>query len=107
MGISFSLGKIKGNQDEIASAVADHPLTENATYLTYYQYNGVLFTMEDGLELMRADYKPIVGLVNYGDLGGQILVIADLGILQADRVGAKNLDFLKNIARYAKERFSY
>lgn len=104
MGITFRLGNIQGGDGDIASAAADHALTENATYLTYYPYYGVPFTMEDGLELMRADYKTIVGLVDYGEQGGQVLVIADMGILQADSMGAKNLDFLKNIARYAKTR---
>lgn len=104
MGITFRSGKIKGGYDEIAKAVADHALTENATYLTYNHYSGVPFSMKDGLELMRADYKTIVGLVEYGERGGQILIIADMGIIQTDRVGARNLDFLKNIARYAKTR---
>jgi hypothetical protein len=104
MGISFRAGKIKGTNDEIAKAVAVHALTENATYLTYNHYYGVPFSMEDGLELMRADYKTIVGLVDHGEKGGQVLVIADMGILQTDSVGAKNLDFIKNIARYAKMR---
>ena len=104
MGISFRSVNIKGENDEIAKAVTKHALTENATYLTYNNYYGVAFTMKDGLELMRADYKTIVGLVDYGEHGGQILVIADMGIVQTDSVGAKNLDFLKNIARYAKTR---
>lgn len=57
--------------------------------------------MTDGFELIRADDKAIVGLVDYGEHGGQELVIADLGILQAESAGAKNRDFLKNIARRA------
>ena len=58
--------------------------------------------METGTELFRAAGSPMVGLVEYGDKGGQVLVIADLGILQADALGARNLEFLKNIARYAR-----
>lgn len=104
MGISFRYGNIGGENDEIAKAVTDHPLTENATYLTYNNSFGVPFTMKNGLELLRADFRPIVGLVDYGDQGGQVLVIADLGILQTNSVGAKNLQFLKNIARYASLR---
>ena len=104
MGISFKHGKIGGDKDEIAKAVVDHPLTENSTYLTYNKIFGVPFSMESGLELIRADYKTIVGLIDYGEQGGQVLVIADMGILQADSVGAKNLEFIKNIARYARTR---
>jgi len=67
-------------------------------------YYGVPFTMQTGLELVRAAGRPIVGLVEYGSQGGQVLVIADLGLLQADNNGTKNLEFLKNIARYARTR---
>jgi hypothetical protein len=104
MGIKFGYGNIGGWSDDIAKAVVDHPLTEKATFLTYNSMYGVPFTMENGVELMQADFKPIVGLVNYGGQGGQVLVIADLGILQTIKVGAKNLQFLKNIALYARSR---
>jgi len=57
-----------------------------------------------GLELVRAGIKPVVALLSYGDQGGQVLVITDLGILQADHTGAKNFEFLQNIAHYARTR---
>lgn len=104
MGIMFGYGNIGGWNDSIAKAVIDHPLTEKAAYLTYNPMYGVPFTMKNGVELMQADYKSIVGLVDYGEQGGQVLVIADLGILQTFKVGAKNLQFLKNIAAYARSR---
>jgi hypothetical protein len=101
MGVRFRLGGFGGDDDNTARSVAEHPLTENAGYLTFYEGQGVRFSMEVGMELFRAAGSPIVGLVEYGDKGGQVLVIADLGILQADALGARNLEFLKNIARYA------
>ena len=85
-------------------AIAEHPLTENATYLACYDGNAVPFRMENGLELIRYAGSPLVGSVDYGDQGGQVLVIADIGILQADSNGAKNFEFLKNIAHYASSR---
>jgi hypothetical protein len=102
LGARFTLGL--GPADDIALAVAEHPLTENATYLNYYRYEGVPFKLTQGLELVRSSAKPVVALLDSGSAGGQVLVIADLGILQLDKKGAKNLDFLKNIARYARER---
>jgi hypothetical protein len=102
MGITFTYGG--GLSANIALAVAEHPLTANASYLTMYDGQGIPFRMKTGLELMRAAGRPIVGLVDYGNQGGQILVIADLGILQVDSKGAKNIEFLKNIARYASAR---
>ena len=102
MGVRFMLGGFGSDADNTARPVAEHPLTENAGYLTFYEGQGVPFTMINGMELFRAAGRPIIGLVDYGDKGGQVLVIADLGILQADTQGSKNLEFLKNIARYAK-----
>jgi hypothetical protein len=101
MGVKFRVGGFGGDADNTARPVAEHPLTANARYLTFYEGQGVPFSMENGTELFRAAGSPIVGLVDYGDKGGQVLVIADLGILQADALGARNLEFLKNIARYA------
>jgi hypothetical protein len=102
MGVSFRYGNIGGA--DIALSTTGHPLTEDATYLSYYEYNGVRFSMQDGIELVSAAGSPIVGLVDYGNKGGQILVIADIGILQGDSNGTKNMDFLMNIAEYAKTR---
>jgi hypothetical protein len=46
----------------------------------------------------------VIGLVDYGSQGGQVLVIADLGLLRDNADGAKNLNFIKNLARYARSR---
>jgi hypothetical protein len=104
MGIRFKT--VSGSYDgsDTALAVSEHPLTDNAAYLSYYQYNGVSFSMKAGSELYRASGIPIVGLVDYGEQGGQVLVVADVGMLQLDKNGAKNLEFLKNIARFATTR---
>jgi hypothetical protein len=101
MGVRFRVGGFGGDVDNVAWAVTDHPLTANATYLTFYEGEGVPFNMKSGTELYRVANSPIVGLVDYGDHGGQVLVIADLGILQADSKGSRNIEFLKNIASYA------
>jgi hypothetical protein len=85
-------------------AVAEHPLTAGASYLKFYPGESAPFRMKTGLELIRAAHRPIVVLLDYGDQGGQVLVIADLGILQADSNVGKNMDFLKNIAHYASTR---
>ena len=36
--------------------------------------------MKNGLELVQAAGNPIVGLVNYGNNDGQVLVISDIGL---------------------------
>lgn len=102
MGVTFMYGG--GPDDAIALSVAEHPLTANASYLAFYAGNGVPLRVQTGLELVRAAGRPLVVLVDYGEKGGQVLVIADLGILQTDSAAAKNMEFLKNIAHYARTR---
>lgn len=102
LGVAFTYGAV-GDAD-LARAAAEHPLTANATYLTFDSENAVPFRMDTGLELISAAGHPLVGLVDYGEQGGQVLVIADLGLLQWDSNGTKNMDFLKNIAHYAGAR---
>jgi hypothetical protein len=101
MGIRFQYGTLDG---DIALAVAEHPLTADAGYLAVYQSNGVPFGMDSGLDLAQINGRPIIGLVDYGEQGGQVLVIADLGVLKDDGAGARNMNFVKNIASYARSR---
>ncbi len=102
MGIKFIFGGAGG--DNTALAASEHPLMLDATYLTFRGDNAVAFTMKSGVELAQSAGNPIIGLVDFGEQAGQVLVIAELGILQADGSGGKNLEFLKNIANYARTR---
>jgi hypothetical protein len=101
MGVSFMIGGFGQDSNNIAWATTEHPLTENATYLTFYAFQGVPFRMRSGVELFKTAARPMVALVDYGGKGGQVLVIGDLGILQVDMKGGRNIEFLKNIARFA------
>jgi hypothetical protein len=40
--------------------------------------------------------------VEYGDAGGQVLVLADVGMLSAGPEGPVNLPFWRNLAQYAR-----
>lgn len=102
MGIKFRLGGT--GSDETARAAADHPLTQNATYLTLQGGNAVAFSMTNGLTLIRGAGNPLAGLVDYGSNGGQVLVIAEIGLIQDSGDGAKNMQFIINIAHYASTR---
>ena len=99
MGIRFKFGGT--SNDNTALAVSEHPLTIDATYLTLLGNNVVPFDMKTGSVLIRGSGSPLVGLVDYGTKGGQVLVIGELSILQESRGGAKNMQFIKNIAHYA------
>jgi hypothetical protein len=99
MGIKFMLGG--AGSDGTAQSASEHPLTLDASYLTLNGNNAVAFGMQAGLTLIRGAGRPLVGLVDFGTRGGQVLVIAELGLIQNSSVGAKNTQFLKNIAHYA------
>jgi hypothetical protein len=98
MGIKFIYGGT--GSDNNAQALPGHPLTLNASYLTFEGYNAVAFKMNTGLELVRSAGHPIVGLVDYGTKSGQVLIVAELGLLQDGSDGAQNMQFLMNLARY-------
>lgn len=98
MGIKFQHGNAGGG---IVRLTAGHPLTLDARYLTSV-YDGlqVPMTQTGGLVLAAGT----IGLVDYGSRGGQVLVIADLSLLRNNADGAKNANFVKNIASYARSR---
>jgi hypothetical protein len=54
--------------------------------------------------LAQADGKPVIGLVEVGERGGQVLVLADVGLLGASWGDPVNLTFWLNLARYARSR---
>lgn len=97
-GVKFSYGNLGGG---VVRMVTDHPLSTDAKYLTSV-YSGlqVPMTQDGGVALAPG----VIGLVDYGRKGGQVLVIADLGLLRDNADGARNLSFVKNIAQYARSR---
>jgi hypothetical protein len=68
--------------------------------LELFEGNGVPFTLAGGQVLAQASGEPVVALVDHGDAGGQVLVLADMGILAS----GGNLTFWRNLARYARSR---
>jgi hypothetical protein len=87
-----------------ASTVGEHPLVAGTTTLMLIADNGLRFDLVDkdnGMVLAQADGEPIAALVDYGDSGGQVLVLADLGILGAGWGGPHNLPFWQNLAQFA------
>jgi hypothetical protein len=98
MGVKFWYGNLGGG---IVVMDSDHPLTTDAKYLaSAYTGHQVPMAQDGGIELASG----AIGLVDYGDQGGQVLVIADVGLLKDNADGAKNLNFVKNIAHYARSR---
>jgi hypothetical protein len=96
--LSFSSARIR----------PEHPLMARQSSLTLIPDNGVPFTMQSGQVLAEVDGTPVAGLVGYGPAGGQVLALADVGILGfagPDRPPPRdNFYFLRNLARYARRR---
>ncbi len=103
-GIVFEPGFLSSSR---ARVQREHPLMEGQSSLNLITDNGVPFTMQTGETLAEVGEKPAVGLVDYGEAGGQVLVLADVGILGFaghEQEGQDNLPFVRNVARYARTR---
>ncbi|MGD8627037.1 MAG: alpha/beta fold hydrolase, partial [Anaerolineae bacterium] len=103
-GLVFEEGTFSSS---LARVQGQHPLIEDQGNLAMIQDNGVPFTMQGGEILAEVDGQPAVALVEYGEAGGQVLVLADVGILGFaghEPSESRNLTFLRNLARYARTR---
>jgi hypothetical protein len=101
-GISYRFGPFPGGN--VLWSESDHALVEFVQYLEFYEGNGVPLAMDAGQVLAQISQAPAVGLVEYGDAGGEVLALADFGILHVHHAASQNLAFLRNLARYARER---
>jgi pimeloyl-ACP methyl ester carboxylesterase len=101
-GVVFENGTLSSSS---ARTQGQHPLTENQASLALIHDNGVPFTMQVGETLAQVGGRPALGLVEYGEAGGQVLVLADVGMLGfagSEPPERDNLAFLRNLARYAR-----
>ena len=98
MGVAFQPGVIQG---DFALSARMHPITAEVSYLALYSGNGVPFDMNTGVDLVQVNGQPSVGLVEYGDQGGEVLVVSDISLLFDSSGDANNLPFIKNIVNYA------
>ncbi len=101
-GVEFLPGEISLESAELLT----HPLTEGLNRLRLAGTNVVPFTYQNGQDLARAGGKSVVALIPFGNQGGEVLVVGDLGIFdrRRDEERAANLDFWLNLAEYARER---
>jgi hypothetical protein len=104
-GILFEEGTLASAN---ARGQGEHPLLERQSSLTLIDDNAIPFTMRAGETLATVRGTPVVGLVDVGAAGGQVLVLADVGILgfagPEESTGRDNFNFLRNLARYAHTR---
>jgi hypothetical protein len=81
-----------------------HPLVERVSYLELLPGNSVPLKLSEGQVLAWADGRIVIGLVDYGDAGGQVLALADIGLLGNDRGTPQSLSLWQNLAQYARSR---
>jgi hypothetical protein len=75
-----------------------HPLMNQQTVASIYQ-NRVAFSIETGQTLAETRGGPVIALVDHGDAGGQVLVVADLGVFYD---AENNLRLWRDLAQYAR-----
>lgn len=87
-----------------------HPLMRGVDSLGLAEGNAVLFktirSAGTGEVQVLAQTRSglIAALVGYGEQGGEVLALADVGILNTSGGGPANLYFWRNLARYARSR---
>ena len=99
-GISYEDEAVASSTATVDSA---HPLANRVSALQLSEGNGLPLTTARGEVLARAGGEAVVALVGHGAAGGEVLALADLGIL-GNHGPAPNLSFWQNLARYARER---
>jgi len=100
-GVTYHDGVLEGTE---ARTRGRSPLVEGIEILKLAEANGVPFAVTRGQTLAQMDREPVVALVDYGDSGGQVLVLADVGMLGNSGEEPINLPFWLNLARYARSR---
>jgi hypothetical protein len=104
LGVTYRSGIVPGSE---AITKGDHPLVEGVQHLELGLDNGIPFSLADETRaeiLAQAGGEWAVALVDFGDSGGQVLVLADVGILTTAWGEPKNLPFWQNLAQYARTR---
>jgi hypothetical protein len=101
-GVTFYDGATWGEWGQ----AGDHRLVQGLETLQLAESNGVPFTYERGESLAFMYGNPVMALVPYGDEGGEVLVMGDLGMLRnaGDGDTPRNLQFWINLAEYCLER---
>jgi hypothetical protein len=98
-GITYHSGALSSTE---AQTEGGSPLVEGVETLELAGTNGLSFSLAEGQVLAQADGDVVAALVDHGQGGGQVLVLADVGMLGHDGGEPTNLSFWRNLARYAQ-----
>ncbi|MFN2183788.1 MAG: M28 family peptidase, partial [Anaerolineae bacterium] len=81
-GISYRFGTVYEKVFWVEKG--SHPLVDGVSLLELLPGNSVPIRLEEGQVLGWAEGRIVIGLVDYGDAGGQVLALADAGLLGND-----------------------
>jgi hypothetical protein len=91
----------------VARVATSHPLTENLSGFRLISDNGLPISLQAGQTLAELGGQAALGLVDYGGGGGEVLILSDLASLDLYDFGRQerdNFTFLRNLARWARDR---
>jgi hypothetical protein len=101
-GVTFYEGIVRTVRGTQVRVSGDHPLTKQVNYLELVEGNSVPFTATLGLTLAQAPGGvTIAAVIDQGQ--GQVLVLADVGMLDTANDDLINLPFWRNLADYARK----
>ncbi len=89
-----------------AAVTSSHPLVQGLSTLALAPGNGKAVFAPAGTTLALAGPDTAASHVPAGRLGGEVLALADLGILGHQATAVVNRAFWRNLARYARWRLS-
>ena len=101
-GVTYRAGTLPSTQ---AFTTGENPLVEGIRVLEMPPGNGLPFTLDANVEnqvLALAGDERAAVLLDHGPNGGQVLVLADVGILGSSWGPPANLIFWRNLAGYAR-----
>ena len=99
-GLEFEDGAMAA---QVAAPANNHPLTNGVNYLNMYGV-GVPLNLDSGEKLFEAYGKPLIAIADYGEYGGEVLIVADISLLFDSSWDGNNMAFIKNFSRYASTR---
>jgi hypothetical protein len=102
-GITYEEGALSGT---LAQVEGGSPLVAGVRSVELDEGNGLPFDLPgsaSGAVLARMEGQPVAALLDFGNAGGQVLVLADVGILGSGWGEPHNLRFWQNLAQYARK----
>jgi len=103
-GVVYEEGGFSSSRARVDVA---HPVLDGVSSLALMPDNALAFSVERGEVLAAIGEAHVAAIVDYGDAGGQVLVLADVALLGLQGPAPeepKNLDFLRSLAHYAANR---